>query len=90
MVEKNYLEGAAERAGGKLEEAAGYVTGSPGARMEGRLRDVTGKAQQVYGRAAEGIARSSSHLQSAARNRPLPALLIALGVGFALGRMIGR
>ncbi len=50
MVDRNVVEGTIENLGGKVEEAAGYVTGDPGARVEGRVRQVAGKAQAAYGK----------------------------------------
>jgi uncharacterized protein YjbJ (UPF0337 family) len=90
MVDNNYIEGTAQNVAGKLEEAAGYVTGSPGARIEGRMRQFTGQAQAAYGRAAEGISKTPSQVRTAARHRPISALLIAAAVGFMLGRMSVR
>jgi uncharacterized protein YjbJ (UPF0337 family) len=84
MVDKNYVEGAVENAAGVAEEAAGYVTGSPGARLEGKVRQVAGKAQAAYGRAAENV---STQMRDATKDRPLYALLLAGAVGFALGRL---
>jgi uncharacterized protein YjbJ (UPF0337 family) len=89
MVEKNYIEGAAENAGGKLEEAAGYITGSPRERLEGKVRQIAGKAQAAYGRASEGVSKTSSQMRTAAQDRPLSALLLAVGIGIALGGLGG-
>ena len=66
MVDRNVVEGTIENLGGKVEEAAGYVTGDPGARVEGRVRQMAGKAQTAYGKAAQRV-------EGAARQRPLPA-----------------
>jgi uncharacterized protein YjbJ (UPF0337 family) len=80
MVDKNVIEGTIENVAGKVEEGAGYLAGDPGARVEGRVRQMAGNAQAAYGRAAE-------NLEQAAKHRPLPALLIAAMVGFVLGRI---
>jgi uncharacterized protein YjbJ (UPF0337 family) len=80
MVDKNVVEGTIENITGKVEEGVGYVAGDPGARVEGKMRQMAGNVQSAYGRAAE-------NLQEAAKHRPLPALLIAGTVGFVLGRI---
>jgi uncharacterized protein YjbJ (UPF0337 family) len=80
MADKNVIEGTIENVAGKVEEGAGYVAGDPGARVEGRVRQMAGNAQAAYGRAAE-------NLEEAARHRPLPALLFAGMIGFVLGRL---
>jgi uncharacterized protein YjbJ (UPF0337 family) len=80
MVDRNVVEGTIENVGGKVEEAAGYVTGDPGARIEGKVRQMAGNAQAAYGKAAERV-------QGAAKQRPLPALLFAGVAGFVLGRL---
>lgn len=84
MVDKNYVEGAVENAAGKIEEAAGYATGSPGARVEGKVRQFAGKAQSAYGQAAENVSRQ---VMDATQQRPMYALLVAGAIGFALGRL---
>jgi uncharacterized protein YjbJ (UPF0337 family) len=80
MVDRNVVEGTIENLGGKVEEAAGYVTGDPAARVEGKVRQVAGKAQTAYGKAADRV-------QEAARHQPLPALMLAGIAGFVLGRL---
>ena len=45
MVDSNRIEGTVENVAGKVEEAAGYVTGDLGARLEGKARQFAGKAQ---------------------------------------------
>jgi uncharacterized protein YjbJ (UPF0337 family) len=90
MVDSNYVQGAMENAAGKVEETAGYLTGSPGARYEGKARQVAGNAQWAMGRAKDSVAKTSSQLRTAARQRPLSMLLLASGIGFALGRILFR
>jgi uncharacterized protein YjbJ (UPF0337 family) len=87
MVDRSVVEGTIENVGGKVEEAAGYLTGDPGARVEGRVRQVAGKAQAAYGKAADTVSSTSDRLQEAAKHQPLRALLLAGMVGFVLGRL---
>ncbi len=62
------VEGTIENVGGKVEEAAGYLTGDPGIRVEGRVRQVAGKAQTAYGKAADTVSNTSDRLQEAAKH----------------------
>ena len=87
MVDKNVVEGTVENIGGKVEEAAGYVTGDPGARVEGMVRQMAGKAQAAYGKASDTVSRTADRLQGATNRQPLPALLFAGMIGFVLGRL---
>jgi uncharacterized protein YjbJ (UPF0337 family) len=90
MVDRNYVQGAMENAAGKVEETAGYLTGSPGARYEGKARQVAGNAQWAMGRAKDSMSETSSQVRAAARQRPMSMLLLACVVGFALGRILFR
>jgi uncharacterized protein YjbJ (UPF0337 family) len=91
MVDKNTVEGTVQNIGGKLEEAAGYVAGDPEARLEGKVRQVAGKAQAAYGKAADTVAdtvsKTSGRLQESTKHQPIPALLFAVAIGFVLGRL---
>lgn len=71
-------------------------------RMEGAARDMTGRVQQSFGEAtgdmrtqARGIYNQASgqaqegvaRLSEVIRDQPLTAALIALGIGYILGRL---
>ena len=77
------LKGAARELGGRAQEGLGEVLGTPEDRAAGRIKQVTGQAQRVYGDAADEIA---DYVQ----NQPLAALLIAGGIGFLLGALFAR
>ena len=49
------IKGAAKECGGKLEEAAGHVTGNQDIRAEGVARQIEGKGQNLYGQAKDGL-----------------------------------
>jgi len=87
MVDKNYVEGTVQDAVGQVEEAVGYAAGSPGARIEVKVRQMAGKAQAAYGRAFDGVSKTSTQMRTATKHRPLSALFLAGAVGFVLGRM---
>ena len=75
MSEK--VEGIARAMGGRVQEAVGEVTGNT--RMQAR-----GGYNQAAGEAQEQVAK----LSELVRDQPLAAILVALGVGYILGRLI--
>ena len=77
------LKGAARELGGRAQEGLGEVLGTPEDQAAGRIKQVTGQAQRVYGDAADEIVE---YVQS----QPLTALLITGGIGFLLGALLVR
>lgn len=77
----NRLDGSVRHIAGSAEEALGTLTRDPGLQAEGQLRQLAGKTQAAYGESIEQIA-------DATRKNPLGALVVALGVGFLLGRLL--
>jgi len=49
MVDKNRVEGAADKAGGKIKEAAGKVTGDEKLKAEGRDDQAKGQVKSAVG-----------------------------------------
>ena len=80
-MNSNQLDGTLNDAAGKVQDAAGGLTGDLDLQAEGKARQVAGKVQAKYGDSVEQIAET-------ARNNPLGALVIAVGVGFLLGRLL--
>jgi len=80
-MNSNQLDGTLNDAAGKVQDAVGGFTGDLDLQAEGKARQVAGKAQAKYGDSVEQIAET-------ARNNPLGALVIAVGVGFLLGRLL--
>lgn len=54
-MDTDRIKGAAKEFGGKLEEAAGHVTGNQDIRAEGVARQIEGKGQNLYGQAKDGL-----------------------------------
>ncbi|QQC65882.1 CsbD family protein [Paraburkholderia ginsengisoli] len=80
-MNENQLDGTLKDAAGKVQDAVGGLTGDLDLQAEGKVRQLSGKAQAKYGESVEQIA-------DVTRNNPLGALLIAAGVGFLLGRLL--
>lgn len=80
-MNSNQLEGTLKDAAGKVQDAAGGLTGDVGLQGEGKVRQLAGKVQAHYGDSVDQVAEST-------RNNPIGALLIAAGVGFLLGKLL--
>lgn len=65
-MDKNRIEGQAEKAKGSIKEAAGKVLGNEKMRMEGHAEKAKGHVKEAAGKAAdaahEGIDRASETL----------------------------
>jgi|HubBroStandDraft_1064217.scaffolds.fasta_scaffold847483_1 uncharacterized protein YjbJ (UPF0337 family) len=89
--------GTARNATGKIQEGLGSVMGDAKTQVEGITNQITSAAQDLYGQtrdaaaSAAGAARhSASSFEKAVRNaietQPYTCALIALGIGWILGR----
>lgn len=96
-MDENRVEGMARTVGGKVESAAGNLTGDNKMQADGVVDKVAGKAQRVYGNAKDSVRDVAGDygsglldtveeygdmLAEKVDERPVTALLIAVGVGF--------
>lgn len=90
-MDENRLEGTARDLGGKVQEGVGRATGNVGTQAEGMANQVAGAAQDVYGQAADatrtGAVKLDRWLRSAIETQPYTSALVAMGIGWLLGRM---
>ena len=97
-MDGNRLSGTAKNIGGKLEEGVGRVTGDTKTQAEGIARQVGGATQDMYGQARDaasdmaGTARDTASsfervLRNTIETQPYTSALVALGIGWLLGRM---
>jgi uncharacterized protein YjbJ (UPF0337 family) len=77
------IEGMARDVSGKVQDAAGGLMGDTATQLRGKADQVAGKAQNAYGQAVDGV-------RDFAQDQPIGAILTAMGVGVALGFMLGR
>ena len=88
---ENRVEGTARNLGGKVQEGFGRVTGNVRTQAEGLANQAAGAAQDVYGQAADTARETASGFEKALRHtietRPYTSALVALGIGWLLGRM---
>src|SRR5580700_10986171 len=94
--------GRVRNAGGKLQEGFGNVIGDAATEAAGVANQVAGAAQEIYGRTRDAAADAAVATRDAARDtassfeqslrnlietQPYTATMIALGIGWLLGRM---
>jgi uncharacterized protein YjbJ (UPF0337 family) len=98
VMDENRISGTARNVGGKVEEDLGRVTGDTKTQAEGIAKQVTGVAQDMYGRARDvasdmaGTARGAASsfeklLRNSIETQPCTSAFIALGIGWLLGRI---
>ena len=90
-MDENRIEGSARNLGGKVQEGVGRVTGDAQSTIEGIVNQAAGTAQNLYGQSADVARQTASTLDSWLRNaietQPYTTAIVALGIGWLLGRM---
>ena len=97
-MDENRIAGTARNMGGKVEEGVGRAIGDTKTQFRGIADQAAGTAQDLYGQArdtaadAAVAARDSAAslekwLRSTIETQPYTAALVALGIGWLLGRM---
>jgi uncharacterized protein YjbJ (UPF0337 family) len=90
-MDEDRLEGTARNLGGKVQEGVGRVTGDARTRADGLANQAVGTAQDLYGQAADTAREQATNLDRWLRHnietQPYTSALIALGIGWLLGRM---
>ncbi len=81
MVDQNEIEGGARELGGKAEELLGNVTGDAKTQAEGKIDQITGRAQRTFGAAADEVRGNVA-------DQPLTALAVVAGVAFIAGFLL--
>jgi uncharacterized protein YjbJ (UPF0337 family) len=90
-MDENRIEGTARNLGGKVQEGFGKVTGNAQTQAEGIVNQAAGTAQNFYGQAADTARETASSVGDVLRHnietQPYISALIALGIGWLLGRL---
>jgi uncharacterized protein YjbJ (UPF0337 family) len=90
-MDENRVEGTARNLGGKVQEGVGRATGDTKTRAEGLANQVSGQAQDLYGQAADSARDAAKNMDAWLREtietQPYTSALIALGIGWLLGRL---
>ncbi len=97
-MNEDRIEGSARTIGGKVQEAAGRLTGDAKTRVEDELNQAAGRAQDLYGQARDAAADAVGVIEDGAETiedavcdfvetRPYTTAAIALGIGLLIGTM---
>ncbi|MBS0644025.1 MAG: CsbD family protein [Proteobacteria bacterium] len=70
------VQGTAREFGGRVQETVGNLTGDAKTQAQGLYNQASGQAQQTAGQLSDMI-----------KAQPLVSALVALGVGYVLGRL---
>lgn len=85
-MDENRVEGTARNIGGKVQEGVGRMTGDAKTRSEGAVNQAQGAAQDLYGQAKDTASSFERWLRHTIETQPYTAALIALGIGWVMGR----
>jgi len=82
-MDKNEVEGTIRNVAGKIEDAAGVLSGDAEHQIKGKARQVAGSAQAKAGEVLDDV-------RDFAADKPIGTVLIAAGVAFVLGVLFAR
>ncbi len=82
------IEGGLKKAGGKLEDAWGGLTGDTGRQAKGKLDQASGSAQDLIGQAKDRAGDIYGQVEQYAKGEPLQAVGVALAVGVVIGFLL--
>ena len=90
-MDENRVSGTARNMGGKIEEGISTLVGDAKTRIQGKLDQASGAAQDLYGQAADAARETATGfdrwLRTTIETQPYTAAAVALGIGWLLGRM---
>jgi uncharacterized protein YjbJ (UPF0337 family) len=90
-MDEDRISGTARNLGGKVEEGVGRTTGDVKTQLQGKLDQATGAAQDLYGQAADAARDTAvsfdKWLRTTIETQPYTTAIVALGIGWLLGRM---
>jgi uncharacterized protein YjbJ (UPF0337 family) len=86
-MDTNRMEGMGREFGGRIEEAAGDLTGDAKTQAEGRAHQIAGRAQAEYGAAVDSVVNAATQVSKAVRAQPLTSLVVAGAVGYLLASL---
>jgi uncharacterized protein YjbJ (UPF0337 family) len=89
-MNEDRISRTARNLGGKVEEGVGRVTGDAKTQIQGKLDQAAGAAQDLYGQAADAaidtVTTFDKWLRTTIETQPYTTALVALGIGWLLGR----
>jgi len=97
-MNEDRIAGTTRNLGGKVQEGFGRVTGDTKIQAEGLVNQATGAAQDLYGQAKDtaadaaqvvrrGAADAEDFVRRTIEERPYTTAVVALCIGWVIGRM---
>ncbi len=86
-MDTNRVEGFAREMGGKVQDAAGGLTGDAKTQAQGKVNQVAGKLQSEYGSAADAVVNAAGQVSDAVKAQPLAALVVAGAIGYLIASL---
>jgi uncharacterized protein YjbJ (UPF0337 family) len=90
-MNENPHTGSTRNLGGKIKEKTGSLVGDAKTQAQGKLDQAAGAAQDLYGQTADAARETAGAfekwLRTTVDTQPYTAALVALGVGWLVGRM---
>jgi uncharacterized protein YjbJ (UPF0337 family) len=97
-MNEDRIAGTTRNLGGKVQEGFGRVTGDTKTQAEGLVNQATGTAQDLYGQAKDtaadaaqmvrrGAADAEDFVRRTIEERPYTTAVVALCIGWVIGRM---
>ena len=86
-MDEDRISGTARKLGGKVQEEVGRFTGDTQTQIKGMANQAAGTAQDLYGQATDAAATFDKWLRNTIETQPYATAIVALGVGWLLGRM---
>jgi uncharacterized protein YjbJ (UPF0337 family) len=89
-MDENRVEGTVRKVAGKVQEGVGRIVGDAEIQAKGTANEIRGSAQDSYGQVQESaseLVRSVGDVVGRfIKEQPYTATMIALGIGWLLGR----
>ena len=97
-MDEDRITGTARNFGGKVQEGVGKLTGDDDTEIRGKLNQVIGGAQDLYGQAKDGAAEAAGAIRDGAVRskdvlgdfivqRPYTMVALALAAGWFVAKM---
>ena len=86
-MNEDRVAGTTRNLGGKVQEGFGRVTSDTKTQAEGLANQAAGTAQELYGQAKDTAADAEDFVRRTIEERPYTTALVALCVGWVIGRM---
>lgn len=84
------IKGAANEAVGRVEGAAGILSGDKSTELNGRIRELTGAAEKSFGEVVDIAEDSAAKVRDFVEQEPWKAVAVAGVLGLLVGLVVRR